>query len=190
MNAGKTTHLIQAAYNYKENGMNPLVLKPAIDTRTSSFKVRSRSGLSYKCETVDEDIDLYEVFLSKNSDSKVHCILVDEAQFLTKKQIKNLRILTIYEDVPVLAYGLRTDFRGDLFEGSKWLISWADNLKEIKAVCHCGKKATMVLRVKEELSANGTIKYVAEHEGNQIEIGGNNRYVPVCYKHWNSETIK
>jgi thymidine kinase len=138
--------------------------------------VTSRIGLESDAVSFRPGDDLFKVIKAALLDGPVHCVLIDEAQFLTKDQVFQLTEVTDSLDVPVLAYGLRTDFRGEPFEGSKYLLAWADNLKEIKAICHCGTKATMVIRMDEYGNA---IK-----EGEQIEIGGNDRYVSMCRKHF------
>ena len=147
MNAGKTTTLVQSAYNYRERGMNTLVLKPEIDERYSSSIVRSRIGLESDAVSVDAKDDLFLLTEKTNKKNPLSCVLLDEAQFLTKSQVFSLGEIVDRLDIPVLAYGLRSDFRGELFEGSMHLLAWADELVEIKTICHCGKKAGMVLPV-------------------------------------------
>src|SRR5258706_1686891 len=172
MNAGKTTTLLQSAYNYHERGMRTLILVPAIDTRFGEGVVASRIGLSANGRRISRDADLLAI-VSRDIAvrGRLDCVLVDEAQFLTKGQVWQLSDVVDKLDVPVLAYGLRTDFRGELFEGSQYLLAWADSLSEIKTICHTGKKATMVVRVDEHGRA--------VMEGPQVEIGGNDRYVSV-----------
>jgi thymidine kinase len=176
MNAGKSTALLQSSYNYRERGMNTLVMAPELDNRFGVGKVVSRIGIETGATTFKTDDDLLQLISDLNSSEKLHCVLIDEAQFLTKDQVFQLGEVTDKLDIPVLAYGLRTDFQGEPFEGSKYLLAWSDNLKELKAICHCGTKATMVLRVDE----NGK----AITGGTQIEIGGNDRYVSMCRKHF------
>ena len=176
MNAGKSTNLLQSSYNYRERGMNTLVLAPAFDDRFESGKVTSRIGIEADATTFRNDTDLLEIVTSANEEQRVHCVLIDEAQFLTRDQVFQLSELTDNLNIPVLAYGLRTDFQGEPFEGSKYLLAWCDNLKEIKAICHCGRKAIMVLRMDAEGNA--------VTEGSQVEIGGNDRYVSMCRKHF------
>jgi thymidine kinase len=176
MNAGKSTALLQSSYNYKERGMSTLVLAPELDDRYGAGKVTSRIGLESDAVTFRPDDDLQAVIRGKLEDAPLHCILIDEAQFLTKDQVFQLGEVTDRLNVPVLAYGLRTDFQGEPFEGSKYLLAWSDNLKELKAICHCGSKATMVVRMDE----NGN----PIREGSQIEIGGNDRYVSMCRRHF------
>ena len=176
MNAGKSTALLQSSYNYRERGMNTLVLAPNMDDRYGVGKVTSRIGLETNATTFNADDDLYKLISKVDLDSPLHCVLVDEAQFLSKEQVHQLGEVTDELNIPVLAYGLRTDFQGEPFEGSKYLLSWADNLKELKAICFCGNKATMVIR----LGGDGN----AITQGSQVEIGGNDRYVSMCRKHF------
>ncbi len=176
MNAGKSTSLLQSSYNYRERGMHTLVLAPELDDRYGVGRVTSRIGLEADAHTFRTEDDLYAVVAAENERQALHCILIDEAQFLTRRQVFELSEVTDRMNIPVLAYGLRTDFQGEPFEGSKYLLAWADNLKEIKAICHCGSKATMVLR----LDAEGR----AVTEGSQVEIGGNDRYVSMCRRHF------
>jgi thymidine kinase len=176
MNAGKSTLLLQSSYNYQERGMNTLVLAPQLDTRAGPGKVASRIGLSAEAKGFKRDENLYTLAEEDHKQRILSCVLVDEAQFLTKAQVEQLTDLADRLRIPVLCYGLRTDFQGNLFEGSQWLLAWADNLIELKTICHCGRKATMVLR----LDAGGA----PVKTGVQIEIGGNERYVSVCRRHY------
>jgi len=176
MNAGKSTALLQSSYNYRERGMNTLVLAPAFDDRYGGGKVTSRIGIEADATTFRPKDDLLAIVESHCKDDPLHCVLIDEAQFLTKEQVFQLGEVTDRLKIPVLAYGLRTDFQGEPFEGSKYLLAWSDNLRELKAICHCGTKATMVVRFDE--SGN------AVTEGSQIEIGGNDRYVSMCRRHF------
>ena len=176
MNAGKSTSLLQSSYNYKERGMCTLVLAPELDDRYGTGKVASRIGLEAEATSFSTDDNLFELIENRVVDEPLHCVLIDEAQFLTKRQVFELGEVTDSLDIPVLAYGLRTDFQGEPFEGSKYLLAWADNLKELKAICHCGKKATMVIRMDE----HGNVI----REGSQIQIGGNDRYVSMCRRHF------
>ena len=176
MNAGKSTNLLQSSYNYKERGMNTLVFAPFLDDRYGAGKVTSRIGLETEATSFRTDTNLLEVVEELRAEGPLHCVLIDEAQFLTRDQVFELSDVTDKLNIPVLAYGLRTDFQGEPFEGSKYLLAWADNLKELKAICHCGGKATMVLRMDE----NGN----AVTQGSQVEIGGNDRYVSMCRKHF------
>jgi thymidine kinase len=172
MNAGKTTTLLQSAYNYHERGMRTAILTPRLDHRAGQGVVASRIGLKAKALVFGADDDLLQlVGADIAARGKLHCVLVDEAQFLSKAQVWQLSDVVDALGIPVLAYGLRTDFRGELFEGSQHLLALADNLIEIKTICHTGKKATMVVRV----DAKGR----AVKDGPQVEIGGNERYVSV-----------
>lgn len=179
MNAGKTTALLQSSYNYKERGMKTLVLAPLLDDRYGVGKVKSRIGLETNATSFKMDDDLFTVVTEQDNIDALHCVLIDEAQFLTRDQVFQLGDVTDKLNIPVLAYGLRTDFQGEPFEGSKYLLAWSDNLKEIKAICHCGSKATMVIR----LDSNGK----AVTKGSQVEIGGNDRYISMCRKHFKEE---
>ena len=176
MNAGKSTSLLQSSYIYRERGMNTLVLAPQLDDRFGVGKVTSRIGIESEATTFSNKTDLFKLVSDSGADEPLHCVLIDEAQFLTRDQVFQLSEVTDKLNIPVLAYGLRTDFQGEPFEGSKYLLAWSDNLKEIKAICHCGTKATMVLR----MDANGN----AVTEGSQVEIGGNDRYVSMCRRHF------
>lgn len=176
MNAGKSTILLQANYNYGERGMRTLILLPEIDTRFAAGKVTSRIGIEAEAITFNTVDNLLSVVRDKHSGTPIHCVLVDEAQFLSRQQVRQLSDVCDQLDVPVLAYGLRTDFQGNLFEGSAELLAWADSLSEVKTICHCGRKATMVLRID---SSGKAVK-----DGNQIQIGGNDRYVSVCRQHF------
>jgi len=179
MNAGKSTALLQSSYNYRERGMSTLVLAPILDDRYGAGKVKSRIGIETEATTFAADVDLFDLVDRSNQESALHCVLIDEAQFLTRDQVFQLGEVTDKLHIPVLAYGLRTDFQGEPFEGSKYLLAWSDNLKEIKAICHCGTKATMVVRL------DGDGKAVTE--GSQVEIGGNDRYVSMCRKHFKAK---
>lgn len=176
MNAGKSTVLLQSSYNYNERGMNTLVFAPALDTRAGHGKVASRIGLSADARAFTREENLFSITEEEHAKRVLSCVLVDEAQFLTKAQVEQITDLADRLRIPVLCYGLRTDFLGNLFEGSLWLLAWADNLIELKTICHCGRKATMVLR----LDASGA----PVKTGAQIEIGGNERYVSVCRRHY------
>jgi thymidine kinase len=172
MNAGKTTNLLQSAYNYHERGMRTLIFTPQLDARFGAGKVSSRIGLSARGRIFDDKDDLLELARADiEQQGALHCVLVDEAQFLRKTQVWQLTEIVDALHIPVLAYGLRTDFRGELFEGSQYLLAWADNLVELKTICHTGRKATMVVRVDEHGRALT--------QGPQVEIGGNERYVSV-----------
>jgi thymidine kinase len=179
MNAGKSTVMLQSGYNYNERGMDTLLFVPKFDTRYGEGKVTSRIGIEARAIAFGIDFNLYEFVAGEiKKNNNIKCVLLDEAQFLTKHQVLQLLQITDDFNVPVLTYGLRTDFLGEPFEGSAYLLALADNIVEIKTICHCGKKATMNLRV----DANGN----AVKEGAQIEIGGNDRYLAVCRKHHRS----
>ena len=170
MNAGKTTTLLQSAYNYRERGMRVAILTPRLDDRAGSGTVASRIGLRSPGVAFESDADLQRIVEADiAAGGPLHCVLVDEAQFLTKPQVWQLSEVVDALKIPVLCYGLRTDFRGELFEGSQYLLAWADELVEIKTICHSGKKATMNMRVDD----NGR----AVRDGPQVEIGGNERYI-------------
>jgi thymidine kinase len=176
MNAGKSTTLLQSSYNYTERGMNPLVLTPQLDDRFGEGKVASRIGLKAEATTFVPTDNLFERIGESHQQQTVHCVLVDEAQFLTRQQVRQLSDVVDDLDIPVLAYGLRTDFQGNLFEGSQNLLAWADSLTEIKTICHCGRKATMVLRLGEDGKP--------VRDGAQVKIGGNETYMSVCRRHF------
>jgi thymidine kinase len=179
MNAGKSTSLLQSSYNYKERGMNTLVLAPLLDNRFGVGKVTSRIGIETNATSFTTETNLFDLIEAVSQDEPLHCVLIDEAQFLTRDQVFALTEVTDKLSIPVLAYGLRTDFQGEPFDGSKYLLAWADTLKELKAICHCGTKATMVLRLDGEGNA--------VTEGSQVEIGGNDRYISMCRKHFKEE---
>lgn len=176
MNAGKSTALLQSSYNYQERGMRTIVYTAEIDNRFGSGKVSSRIGLSSPAKLYNNESALFDEISAQHLLEPVHCVLVDESQFLTREQVKALSDVVDNLDIPVLCYGLRTDFRGELFTGSQYLLAWSDKLVELKTVCHCGRKAGMVLR----LDQNGE----PFKEGEQVVIGGNERYVSVCRKHY------
>ena len=176
MNAGKSTLLLQASYNYAERGMKTMMFTAKLDQRAGG-RIASRIGIGSDCYHFDSTTNFYEMC----PPAQPHCILVDEAQFLTKDQVRQLAQVVDEANIPVMCYGLRTDFRGELFPGSASLLAWADTLSELKTICCCGKKATMVVRV----SPTG----VVERDGQQVEIGGNERYVSLCRKHF-SESIR
>jgi thymidine kinase len=172
MNAGKTTTLLQSAYNYQERGMRTLILTPKLDDRAGVGVVASRIGLKAQAKVFTRDDDLASMVRHElAAKGKIDCVLVDEAQFLGKAQVWQLTDVVDALNIPVLAYGLRTDFQGELFEGSQYLLAWADNLVELKTICHTGRKATMVVRVDEHGRA--------VTDGPQVEVGGNERYVSV-----------
>jgi thymidine kinase len=172
MNAGKSTSLLQAAYNYAERGMNTLLFTAKLDQRAGG-KIASRIGLTMDAEQFERETDFWTVC---TVEPKPACILIDEAQFLSKDQVRQLARVVDEANVPVMCYGIRTDFQGELFPGSAALLAWADTLAELKTICVCGKKATMVVRV----SSGGNV----EQSGQQVEVGGNDRYIPLCRKHF------
>ena len=176
MNAGKSTSLLQSAYNYKERGMRPFIMSAAIDNRYSIGKVTSRIGLEAEAYLFHKEDNLFKILFEENKKQVISCVLIDESQFLSREQVKQLAIAVDDLDIPVLCYGIRTDFRGELFPGSQHLLAWADNLIELKTICHCGSKATMVVRTDEE----GNII----NDGDQVVIGGNDRYQSMCRKHF------
>lgn len=172
MNAGKTTNLLQSAHNYHERGMRTLIFTPRIDDRHGAGTVKSRIGIEARGHMFGADDDLLEMVRQDvHRHGPLHCVLVDEAQFLTRSQVWQLTDIVDELSIPVLAYGLRTDFRGELFAGSQYLLAWADNLVELKTICHTGRKATMVVRVDDSGRALTA--------GPQVQIGGNERYVSV-----------
>ncbi|WP_318369409.1 thymidine kinase [Enterobacter sp.] len=176
MNAGKSTALLQSSYNYQERGMRSVVYTAEIDDRFGSGKVSSRIGLSSPAKLFNQQSALFDEISAEHSRQPVDCVLVDECQFLTREQVHALSEVVDQLDIPVLCYGLRTDFRGELFTGSEYLLAWADKLVELKTICFCGRKASMVLRLDESGRPFD--------EGEQVVIGGNERYVSVCRKHY------
>jgi len=172
MNAGKTTTLLQSAHNYHERGMRTLIYTPRLDDRFGEGVVASRIGLKADGRIFERDDDLLAMTRDDvAANGALNCVLVDEAQFLSKAQVWQLTEIVDALHIPVLAYGLRTDFRGELFEGSQYLLAWADSFTEIKTICHTARKATMVVRVDEHGRA--------VTQGPQVQIGGNDRYVSV-----------
>ena len=176
MNAGKSTNLLQADFNYRERGMRTMLFTAAIDTRAAMGAIASRIGLEKRAIAFDAGTDIAAIVTAEHATAPIACVLVDEAQFLSEAQVAQLAHLADVAGIPVLAYGLRTDFRGRLFPGSAALLAIADNLVELKSVCECGRKATMNLRVD---SAGNAVA-----EGAQTEIGGDDRYVALCRKHF------
>jgi thymidine kinase len=176
MNAGKSTLLLQASYNYRERGMGTFLLTAALDDRAGKNKVASRLGIDQKATGYSETDDLYEIIYRQVKTTPTSCIFIDEAQFLTPEQVWQLARVVDDLDVPVMAYGLRVDFMGQTFPGSASLLALADEMREIKTICHCGKKATMVVRQ----DADGNV----QTDGDQILIGGNDTYVSLCRRHW------
>lgn len=181
MNAGKTTTLLQSNYNYIERGMSTVLFSPKIDDRYGEGKITSRIGLEAASEMFDAQTNLFKQIEEMRRYKEINCVLVDEAQFLNKKQVEQLTDIVDKLDIPVLTYGLRTDFLGNPFEGSQYLMAWAESLTEIKTICHCSRKATHVLRIDEKGNVITS--------GDQIAIGGNDRYVSVCRKHYKNRQI-
>jgi len=181
MNAGKSTILLQASHNYRERGMNTLLLTARLDDRIAQGdngkgKIGSRIGLQADAEMFDDSTDIFALVERLSQDTNFACILIDEAQFLSVAQVWQLSAIADDLAIPVMCYGLRTDFQGQLFDGSATLLAIADVLREIRTICHCGRKATMVVRQ----DADGT----PITDGAQIEIGGNDKYVSLCRRHW------
>jgi len=175
MNAGKSTALLQSSHNYRERGMRTLVYTASVDVKGGG-RVHSRIGLTGAARLYGPEVDLFREIGSEHSLERVSCVLVDESQFLEAHHVRELAAVVDQLGIPVLCYGLRTDFRGELFAGSARLLALADELVEIKTICHCGRKATMVVRT----GPDGHV----EREGAQVEIGGNERYLPLCRRHY------
>ncbi|MGE4611907.1 MAG: thymidine kinase [Paracoccaceae bacterium] len=176
MNAGKSTILLQAAHNYRERGMETYLLTARLDNRVGRGQIGSRIGISAEADMFDTNSDLYEMVLIRTSEGPFVCILIDEAQFLSEEQVWQLARVVDDLKIPVMAYGLRVDFLGKLFPGSAALLALADEMREIRTICHCGKKATMVVRQDQ----NGNTLTAGE----QVQIGGNEAYVSLCRVHW------
>jgi thymidine kinase len=176
MNAGKSTHLLQASYNYRERGMDTYLMNAAVDGRTGLGRIGSRIGLSASADTFAPGEDLFVKIARRLKLGPVACVFIDEAQFLEKDQVWQLARAVDDLGVPVMCYGLRVDFRGELFPGSAALLALADEMREARTICHCGKKATMVVRQDED----GHVLT----EGAQVQIGGNETYVSLCRRHW------
>ncbi|MCK8778405.1 thymidine kinase [Rhizobium sp. NTR19] len=176
MNAGKSTMLLQASYNYQERGMRTAIFTAALDDRAGQGKVASRIGLSSDAIPFSSSDDLFETIKEMHAREPLACVFVDEAQFLTSEQVWQLARVSDHVGIPVMAYGLRTDFQGKLFPGSLELLAIADELREVRTICFCGRKATMVVR----LDAEGNLV----REGAQVEVGGNEKYVSLCRRHW------
>ena len=177
MNAGKSTALLQTNFGYLEKGMNTLLYTSEKDNRYGDSEIVSRIGLKSKADTFKDSDNLFDFVSKAHKKNAIDCVLIDEAQYLTRDQVHQLGRVVDELDVTVLAYGIRTDFRGELFEGSRYLLAWADHLSEIRTGCHCGRKATMIVRVDDR----GDIV----REGEQVEIGGNERYLSLCRLHFN-----
>ncbi len=180
MNAGKSIELIKVAYNYEERGKRVMTLVPSVDDRYGVGLVTSRIGLQRQATLVNEDTNILEMFMERNREAPVDCVLIDECQFLKKHHVEELVEIVDSFEVPVLAYGLKNDFRNELFEGSYYMLVYADKIEEIKTICWCGSKATMVAR---------TIGGNIVKQGEQIVIGGNEMYVSLCRKHYNDGRI-
>lgn len=178
MNAGKSTHLLQSSYNYNECGLRTVLFTAQIDDRYAKGKVSSRLGITADAQLFTNETDLFAEISTMQKDDKIACVLIDEAQFLTKIQVKQLTDIVDDLHIPVLAYGIRTDFIGQTFSGSAALLAWADKLVELKTICHCGRKANFVIR----LNSDGK----AATGGEQVEVGGNERYQALCRSHFKS----
>ncbi|WP_418594712.1 thymidine kinase [Ponticoccus sp. (in: a-proteobacteria)] len=176
MNAGKSTLLLQAAHNYNERGMQTLLLTAALDSRAGPGMIGSRIGLSQPARTFDAETDLQALIAARLAEGPVACVFIDEAQFLTHEQVWQLARVVDDLKLPVMAYGLRVDFRGALFPGSAALLALADVMREVRTICHCGRKATMVVRQGPDGQAL--------RDGAQVQIGGNETYVSLCRRHW------
>jgi len=176
MNAGKSTALLQSAFNYVERGMEVMLFTAAIDNRAGEGNIASRIGLSHEATLFDLNSQLDKIIESEAKKRPIACVFVDEAQFLTKNHVLQLASVADRQGIPVMCYGLRTDFQGHLFEGSQWLLALGDVLREMKSICHCGRKATMNLRIDGK--GNAVV------DGESIEVGGNERYVPLCRRHF------
>ncbi|OHV84378.1 thymidine kinase [Rhizobium sp. LCM 4573] len=176
MNAGKSTMLLQASYNYQERGMRTAIFIAALDDRAGAGRVASRIGLSSDATPFTAADNLFEIIAGMHNEEPIACVFVDEAQFLSPEQVWQLARITDRIGIPVMAYGLRTDFQGKLFPGSLELLAIADELREVRTICFCGRKATMVVRVDE---AGEVVR-----EGAQVEVGGNEKYVSLCRRHW------
>ncbi|WP_018690108.1 thymidine kinase [Ahrensia kielensis] len=179
MNAGKSTMLLQASYNYRERGMKTMLFTAALDNRAGERVIASRVGLEEMAETFEAGDDLYARIEARLSGDRIHCIFIDEAQFLSHEQVWQLGRVVDRLNVPIMAYGLRVDFQGNLFPGSQTLLAIADELREVRTICRCGRKATMVVR----LDGDGKVT----REGDQVKIGGNDTYVSLCRAHWEEE---
>ncbi|MEM8657732.1 MAG: thymidine kinase [Pseudomonadota bacterium] len=176
MNAGKSTILLQASYNYNERGMETYLLTADFDARSGEGQIASRIGIAAKADTFDQTTDLFEKIEGRLRQGSVACVLLDEAQWLTEDQVWQLARAVDDLGVPVMAYGLRVDFQGKLFPGSATLLAIADEMREVRTICHCGRKATMVVRMGEDGKPLTS--------GPQIQVGGNETYVSLCRRHW------
>ena len=176
MNAGKSTALLQASHNYREGGMQTYLLTAQFDNRAGQARIASRIGIGQDADTFSPDDDLFAKLKSRFAMEKMACVFFDEAQFLTKEQVWQLACSVDDLGVPIMCYGLRVDFRGDLFPGSAALLAWADEMREVRTICACGKKASMVVRN----GPDGT----PLRDGEQVLIGGNETYLSLCRRHW------
>ncbi len=176
MNAGKSTSLLQASHNYREGGMETYLITAQFDRRAGEGRIASRIGIGEDADTFGPDEDMFEKLRARFATGRVACVFIDEAQFLSKPQVWQLARAVDDLGVPVMAYGLRVDFQGNLFPGSSALLAWADEMREVRTICHCGKKATMVIR----RGPDGR----ALKDGEQVVIGGNETYVSLCRRHW------
>ena len=176
MNAGKSTILLQASYNYNERGMETYLLTADFDHRSGAGQIASRIGIGAEADVFGTTSDLFAMIEARMARGPIACVLLDEAQWLTEAQVWQLARAADDLDVPVMTYGLRVDFQGKLFPGSATLLALADDMREIRTICHCGRKATMVVRMGED----GT----ALKDGPQIQVGGNETYVSLCRRHW------
>jgi thymidine kinase len=178
MNAGKSTVLLQAAHNYRERGMLPYLLTAQFDNRAGEGQIASRIGIASPADTFGNNDDLFAKIETQTTTNNIACVFIDEAQFLSKGQVWQLARAVDDLNVPVMCYGLRVDFMGDLFPGSATLLALADEMREVRTICHCGKRATMVVRQDD----NGVVLT----GGEQVQIGGNETYVSLCRRHWRS----
>ncbi|QYZ68478.1 thymidine kinase [Neotabrizicola shimadae] len=176
MNAGKSTALLQAAYNYREGGMVPYLITARLDDRGGQSRIASRIGIGEEADTFAPGEDLFAKLKTRFAEGAVACVFIDEAQFLARDQVWQLARAVDDLGVPIMCYGLRVDFQGNLFPGSAALLAWADEMREVRTICACGKKATMVIR----RGPDGR----ALKDGEQVQIGGNETYVSLCRRHW------
>ena len=176
MNAGKSIEVIKVTHNYEERGKRVLALVPGVDDRYGKGRITSRIGLSREATIVNDDTNILDIFMQENAHQHIDCVVLDECQFLKKHHVEELIEIVDSFDIPVLAYGLKNDFKNELFEGSYYLLVYADKIEEIKTICWCGRKATMVARVVDG-------KFVKS--GEQIMVGGNDMYISLCRKHYN-----
>jgi len=176
MNAGKSASLLQASHNYREGGMKTLLITAQLDNRAGQARIASRIGISEDADTFAPNDDLFAKLTVRQTQGSLACVFIDEAQFLTKAQVWQLARAVDDLNVPVMCYGLRVDFKGHLFPGSAALLAWADEMREVRTICRCGKKATMVVRKGPDGRAVSG--------GDQVQIGGNETYVSLCRKHW------